>query len=545
MGTGSNHNPQDNQKSRRRRPSPWWRALFPRSPIRTNSGKRSTSPKSSIQELFDLGFLATFLQIISILIMMGCAVTLLNHFWMGLGEGEDLESREEESSSWRHAFNLVSSTTKHVVRKIHHRDPEADRKKYGVGLNAHYPKEPMDPSPYYTIPGSMEHVGDKSDRYALLRKEYDAKEMGLPIPVRENEYEPITTDNGEDIPYDIFDCPEEPPEGYPYAWNILEILKAWPADDPEPRPEVYQGFCVFDYEKDFDKAQRYREEELPFIVRNDAEVLRTVKRWNDPEYLHRMLAGVRHRAEYSESNHFMYWNPPSQLKKNKNKELARQMKTWKEPTEMLRMTYGEWLEKANQTDDSLLGPDMPHWYFRLIGCGETGPEGQCDRGSSEYLFDELPFFQPKENLYMVEPGEQKGIHCRFGMKGVIAENHFDGSRNAIVLLSGERRYLLAHPDQCSMLALLPKGHPSSRHSAVDWSDPDLDTYPEFAMARGNEVVMQGKELKKPKKWSGPRLVSKFFLPNNSFGFSFVVFVFGSDVVFSSCGLLCKNDDHHR
>jgi len=94
---------------------------------------------------------------------------------------------------------------------------------------------------------------------------------------------------------------------------------------------------------------------------------------------------------------------------------------------------------------------------------------------------------------MVEPGEQKGIHCRFGMRGVIAENHFDGSRNAIALLGGERRYILSHPDQCPLLSLLPKGHPSARHSAVDWSNPDLDNYPEFAMAKGNEVVMEGKE----------------------------------------------------
>ena len=37
--------------------------------------------------------------------------------------------------------------------------------------------------------------------------------------------------------------------------------------------------------------------------------------------------------------------------------------------------------------------------------------------------------------------------------------------------------------------LLPRGHPSARHSAVDWSDPDLESYPTFADARVNEVVM--------------------------------------------------------
>lgn len=140
-------------------------------------------------------------------------------------------------------------------------------------------------------------------------------------------------------------------------------------------------------------------------------------------------------------------------------------------------------------------------YFRLIGCGETGPEGECDAGSSEYLFDELPFFQPKPSLYMVDYAEQKGIHCRFGMKGVIAENHFDGSRNAIVVLGGERRYILSHPDQCKYLSLLPKGHPSARHSAVDWSNPDLVQYPEFQLAKGNEVILQaGDVMYLPTDW---------------------------------------------
>ena len=127
--------------------------------------------------------------------------------------------------------------------------------------------------------------------------------------------------------------------------------------------------------------------------------------------------------------------------------------------------------------------------------------GTCDKGSSEFLFDELPFFQPRANLYMVEPHKQKGIHCRFGMRGVIAENHFDQSRNAIALMGGERRYVLSHPNQCPLLSLLPRGHPSARHSAVDWSNPNLYKYPEFAQAEGNEVVLQaGDVLYLPTYW---------------------------------------------
>jgi hypothetical protein len=175
----------------------------------------------------------------------------------------------------------------------------------------------------------------------------------------------------------------------------------------------------------------------------------------------------------------------------------------------LRMTYKEWLAKANATttptkDDISRRPpnnDGEHWYFRLIGCGYMGAHGSCDAGSSEYLFDELPFFQPVDNLYLGQGDKQMGIHCRFGMPGVIAENHFDGSRNSIAVLRGSRRYILSHPNQCDKLTILPKGHPSARHSAVDYTNPDLETYPEFAEAMANEVVLQaGQVLYLPTNW---------------------------------------------
>lgn len=70
-----------------------------------------------------------------------------------------------------------------------------------------------------------------------------------------------------------------------------------------------------------------------------------------------------------------------------------------------------------------------------------------------------------------------------------------------MVLGGERRYILSHPDQCPKLALYPKEHPSGRHSAVDWSDPDLVTFPEFAEARSNELVLQaGDVLYLPTNW---------------------------------------------
>lgn len=71
----------------------------------------------------------------------------------------------------------------------------------------------------------------------------------------------------------------------------------------------------------------------------------------------------------------------------------------------------------------------------------------------------------------------------------------------IVLLGGQRRYILAHPRECRHLCLYEKQHPSARHSAVDWINPDLEAFPQFAKARVNEVVLQaGDALYLPTHW---------------------------------------------
>jgi hypothetical protein len=447
----------------------------------------------------------------------------------------------------------------------------------------------------YIIPEAMERIGNKAKWYAELRREYDTHilpkddERSFRFVEEERKRQGMYQQSPEArTDYDIHNCPEHPPEGYPIHWPVLDVLHNWSPDNATPHHSIFQGLCNFDYRTELSKAENYRRAELPFVMRNDPSVTRAAERWNHPGYLERLLMGeedIHRRTEYSPNNHFMFWvdrrsnrerqrarkslqeqrehgedvhagfgrgdqealvaAKRAQEKFNELKEKfkmaqkhareydddedneakeeverleklmqeAREdvhekaMENWQPPTEMLRMTYLEWLEHANVTDDQL-GPDNPHWYFRLIGCGnmdKNGDSGSCDKGSSEWLYDELPFFQPRTGedrpFYIVEPKHQMGIHCRFGMKGVIAENHFDLSRNAITLLAGQRRYILAHPNQCLNMNLLPRGHPSARHSAVDWSDPDLENYPTFKQAKVNEIVMQpGDVLYLPTNW---------------------------------------------
>jgi len=378
-------------------------------------------------------------------------------------------------------------------------------------MNKHHSKKENINEPRFD---EMPGVGDKSQKYRLLRREFDEmfprKSEGRSDFVKslhKNKYELMKIDIG----YDIYNCPLYPPDDYPFAFNLVDdILTNWPADDTEPREKIFGSLCVFDYEYEVEKAMNYRDAELPFIIRNDPNVYRTAERWNHPDYLKRLLGENYYRAEYSANNHFMYWSH-GKITRNIAKKLRETMvrvgnkmlpKNWKDPTKIIKMKYQDWLDKADVADKTNLGVDNPHWYYRLIGCG-LQPEKKCDKNGNkaEFLFDELPFFQPKSNIYFAEPKKQLGIHCRFGMRGVIAENHFDASRNMVVLLGGERRYILNHPDQCHLLALLPKEHPSGRHSAVDWSEPDLKTYPEFKKAMGNEVVLQaGDVLFLPTNW---------------------------------------------
>ena len=415
----------------------------------------------------------------------------------------------------------------------------------------------------YRIPEAFDYLGDRSSEYAKLRLHYDTKVLPLneqrsldlvrsvvqPVPVvsrrlqhHPHYHQPLTlkhnsdqvvnygvaSNNNEDDDYDIYNCPETPPRNYPRQWNLVnQVLKHWPADDTNiPSTGIHQGLCVFDYQKEYQKALRYRDAQLPFVVVNDPNVARAAERWHYPGYMEQMVGpNVQHRAEYNKNNHFMYAlapRPPQeeeqqeqqelrgrgQHEDNKKKDLVdmhgrkAELQNKQAVPEELRMTFGEWLKHANVSSDHVVSPTDEHWYFRLIACGFMDNTGKCDEGTTEALYDELTFSQPRlDNLYLGDPILTQGIHCRFGMKGVIAENHFDHGRNAIAVMYGQRRYILSHPNQCANVALLPEHHPSARHSAVDYAQPDLQTYPEFANAEGNEVVLQpGQVLFLPAYW---------------------------------------------
>lgn len=361
--------------------------------------------------------------------------------------------------------------------------------------------------------------------------------------------------------YDIYNCPPTPPHGYPKAWKTTEVLRNWNPTDvttlPPSHRNIYQGLCVFDYQTQYETALTYRNAEKPFVIRNDPKVTSVARRWeDDPEYLHRALGDMEEfRTERSPGNLFMWYRlrgkhgAPEGYEKPENDEVE--------------MTYGEWLEHALEKDGRALGDEDTMAKVRELrkrrldmmqeqkengdddeeGDDPLGGNDDKERGgrrkrrgtddeseeakrekyfyfrinadlksakkegtASNFIYDELTFLDPRNRkdskFYMVNPDQQRGINCRFGMRGVTAVNHFDMSRNTIALFGGERRYVLASPSQCDKMALYKQGHPSVRHSSLDWSNPvEWDEHPEFKGALINEVVMHaGDVLYLPTNW---------------------------------------------
>jgi hypothetical protein len=292
--------------------------------------------------------------------------------------------------------------------------------------------------------------------------------------------------------YDVHYCPNEIPQNYPMAWNIIDVLTHWNPDDTNVPRTIYQGLCTIDWN---DPEQRkvaihYRKSEKPFLVHNHPEIWQTAERWSHYDYLHSLVGDKLFRNEHSQNNHMMYW-------KLRAKNRWVEENGWTPPTDNVDVAFDDWYKKALALEDpSVDVAHAEHYYLRLNGLlGE----------SNDFLFDELPFFKPQHQseLFMVDPRNARGINCRFGSRGVIAETHYDQSRNFILVLGGQKRYILAHPDQCRNLELYPMGHPSARHSRINWSDPvswERDGE-RFRTAQVNEVVLQaGDGLYLPTFW---------------------------------------------
>lgn len=88
-----------------------------------------------------------------------------------------------------------------------------------------------------------------------------------------------------------------------------------------------------------------------------------------------------------------------------------------------------------------------------------------------------------------------GIQCRFGMRGVIAECHYDSGRNSVAVLKGAKRYILSPPETCNYLDIIAdKRHPSFRHSRINFSNLSQVKTNNFHNVQSVETIVRAGEV---------------------------------------------------
>jgi len=298
--------------------------------------------------------------------------------------------------------------------------------------------------------------------------------------------------------------PEPPlPEELPYK-SLLEIVKNWNPDNVDIPTNFKESLQHFDYGNPIERAiaEKYRNAELPFKLFNISHFNEVSSLWTDA-YLLENLPQIKHQShiELSKSNHFMFWAYKG----------LRRVTNFVPPTTLVSdMTFSDWFAIAKKADIERLSNSSEHYYFML------GVDKQ-DNGRS-FISRDLKMFSDKSpNFFITSPAANKGIQCRFGMRGVIAEAHYDAGRNMVAMLKGEKRYIINPPSACSQLGVIADTrHPSYRHSVIDWSDI------EQAVSRGfdkveaiDTIVRTGEVLYIPSYWFHYIVSLKYSIQCNS------------------------------
>ena len=200
---------------------------------------------------------------------------------------------------------------------------------------------------------------------------------------------------------------------YPIYDTLFNQLAAWNPDHPDPPRlfrETLQHFNFSDPAEQ-EMALAFREAELPFKLYDVPNINEVVKKWSN-QYLLRVLEkDTSINTLTSENNHFQYW------KRQKENEQEEGASKTDRPTGSVKMPFKEWLEIVQAADRDKLGPDQPHYYFR-----KNNP---ANNKLKTFVGRDLSIFSTKENNFFIsDVSKNKGIQCRFGMRGIIAESHW-------------------------------------------------------------------------------------------------------------------------
>jgi len=221
----------------------------------------------------------------------------------------------------------------------------------------------------------------------------------------------------------------EPPAAgeYPRYQKLLDIVSGWNPDVPEPPQLFRETLMHFNYSNPVERgyAEKFREAELPFKVYDVPEFTAASQLWDDT-YLENQFHGDIHgkHIEKSKNNHFMYWT---------GHRRGYGQGDWKPPTEFIdSMKFEAWLAIAKHADEEKVRNETVHYYFM-----SNAQAGDTQR---TFIARDLPLFSTRtNNFFVTDVPANKGIQCRFGMRGIIAEAHYDTGRNMVAMLKGAKR----------------------------------------------------------------------------------------------------------
>lgn len=199
-------------------------------------------------------------------------------------------------------------------------------------------------------------------------------------------------------------------------------------------------------------------------MRNVPDLDEASRKWDNPDYLlHGINDGgyggykgtgvrgrrdgikkVQYKVEMIEGSNFFTWYDPRTVSTWRESGIPG-ARSWMEPNKFLpdNTHAEEFLHHAIKGDiDGDIGTKDNHLYLSL------GVKGGSS-GRDTFIGRDLPFFADgKENFFVFDWSQNKGIQCRIGERGVTAAVHYDNGRNSIVMVKGAKRYVLLPPNQC-------------------------------------------------------------------------------------------------
>jgi hypothetical protein len=202
-------------------------------------------------------------------------------------------------------------------------------------------------------------------------------------------------------------------------------------------------------------------------------------------YLEQSLRFQLASVEKSDSNRFMYF---STAKRGTPTGFV-------PPQQSTFLTYPQFLTHARRADRTKLPSNETHYYFTL----NSNPRSEqlaTRLTSSHFISADLQIFSSStDNFFIPDVKHNKGIQCRFGMRGVIAAAHYDSGRNMVAMLRGSKRYILTPPHTCRHLGIInDESHPSYRHSIFDWANISQAVERNFHLVNSVETIVRAGEV---------------------------------------------------